>query len=493
MQRHLYVGISESLITRYHRAIEAGTRLCCDCAPIGARQGTQGAIDLNADRKIEAALEWCAESESGYAAKGNREGTLQLAQIGQLLLLATATWAATYARYATGPLQEAMRQSMAITDNRMAVLQGSAVAIPMVIGAIPVGILADRISRKAILLVATTLALIALMLGAMASVYNGLLLSRCLLGLSIGGMLVPAYAMGADLVAPSHRGRATMVLVFGEIGGSPAAFALGGALLVYISASPLPGIRALGFQNWAWTLLWMSAPLLIVLALLSLIRDPFRREVSTQRPTLRSILPELWRYRRLAIPLQLGRATLFIADGAVLAWGAPFFTRQFHMTADRIGYTMGIALLVAGIAGPLLGGPLVDFCQRHGGSRRAIVYLTALAALSLPFACFASASSALSAAVMLTLFLTLGFTLSAAALALTLIVIPGHLRALNVGVSLIVGSVFFIGLAPLAVSGLSGLLGGESSLPQSLAVVCGSASLLNVVVLACSARYFPRE
>jgi predicted MFS family arabinose efflux permease len=85
---------------------------------------------------------------------GESEGTFQLTQIGQILLLATATWTATYARYTTGPLQEAMHQAMSISDNRMAVLQASAVAIPMVIGAILVGLLADRISRKTILLVA---------------------------------------------------------------------------------------------------------------------------------------------------------------------------------------------------------------------------------------------------------------------------------------------------------------------------------------------------
>jgi predicted MFS family arabinose efflux permease len=401
----------------------------------------------------------------------------QLRQIGQLLLLAIGTWAATYARYATGPVQEAMRQSLSITDNRMAVLQGSAVAIPMVIGAIPVGLLADRISRKTILLVATAVALISLLLSGTASSYDGLLLARFVLGLSIGGMLVPAYSMAGDLVGPHLRGRATMVLVFGETGGSPAAFALGGVLLVY--------------GSWASTLLWMSGALVVVLALLILVREPVRREVSVDRPPLRSILPQLWKYRRVAVPLQLGRATLFIADGAVLAWAAPLFTRRFHMAPDRIGYTMGLALLVAGISGPLLGGSLVDFCQRHGGSRRAIMWLAALAGLSVPIGLFALASDSAWAAVMLALFMTLGFTISAAALALTLIVIPGELRALNVGVSLIVGSVFFIGLAPLAVSGLSGALGGESSLPQALAIVCGSASLVNAVVFASVARYFP--
>ncbi len=421
------------------------------------------------------------------------ESPFQLAQIAQLLLLATATWAATYARYAIGPLQEAMRQSMAISDNRMAVLQGSAVAIPMVVGAIPVGLLADRISRKAMLLSATVLAPLALILGAMASSYGGLLLSRFVLGLSIGGILVPAYAMGGDLVVPTHRGRATMLLVFGETGGSPAAFALGGALLVYVSSSPVLSLRAFGLENWEWALLWMSGPLVVVLGLLTLVKEPVRREVSAKRAPLRSILPELWKHRKVAVPLQLGRATLFIADGAVLAWSAPLFARKFHMAADRIGYTMGIALLVAGVAGPLLGGPLVDICQRYGGPRRAIVCLAALAAVSVPIALFALSSNARWAAVLLALFLTLGFTIASAALALTLIVIPGELRALNVGVSLIVGSVFFIGLAPLAVSGLSGILGGQSALPQSLAIVCGSASVLNVVVFASVARHFPTE
>jgi hypothetical protein len=147
--------------------------------------------------------------------------------------------------------------------------------------------------------------------------------------------------------------------------------------------------------------------------------------------------------------------------------------------------------MVAGAGGPLLGGALVDLCQRFGGSRRAMVCLTVLAALSVPIGLFALAASAQWAGVLLSLFITLGFTISAAALALTLIVIPGELRALNVGISLIVGSLFFIGLAPLAVSGLSGVLGGASALPQALAIVCGSACLLNAAVFACGVRYFP--
>jgi predicted MFS family arabinose efflux permease len=411
---------------------------------------------------------------------GPGESKPKLAPFGQLLLLASATWAATYVRYTTGPVQEAMHHSLSITDNQMAVLQGSAVAVSMVIGAIPVGLLADRISRKNMVLAASAGALVALLLCARASDYNGLLLARFLLGLSIAGMLVPSYAMAGDWVGPTYRGRATMVLTLGETLGSPAAFALGGVLLVWV-----------GLDHWARALLWMSVPMFAVLALTTAIREPVRREVSVARLPLRSILSLLWKHRRVAVPLQVGRATLFIADGAVLAWAAPLFTRKFHLSADRIGYTMGMALLIAGFAGPLLGGPLVDVCQRHGGPRRAIVCIAALAAVSVPIGLFALASSAFWAASLLAVFIALGFTISAAALALTLIVIPGELRALNVGVSLIVGSVFFIALAPLAVSGLSGVLGGEGALPQALAIVCASASLVNAIYFASGARHFP--
>jgi MFS family permease len=432
-----------------------------------------------------------AQSPELTATAGAAEDPVKLAQIAQLLVLASATWAATFVRYTTGPVQEAMHRALSITDNQMAVVQGSAVAVSMVIGAIPVGLLADRVSRKAIVLIASAFALVALLMCAKASSYDGLLLARFLLGLSIAGMLVPSYAMAGDLVSPAYRGRATMALTLGETLGSPAAFALGGFLFVFAARSPLLSSRSWGLDDWAWAILLMAVPMLAVLVLLTLIKEPVRREVRVVRPRLRSILPLLWEHRRVAVPLQLGRATLFIADGAVLAWAAPLFARKFHLSADRIGYTLGIALLVAGFAGPLLGGPLVDLCQRYGGPRRAMVWIAVLATVSVPIGLFALASSAVWAAVLLALFIALGFTISAAALALTLIVIPGELRALNVGLSLIVGSVFFIALAPLAVSGLSGALGGESALPQALAIVCGGASLINALYFASVARHFP--
>ena len=373
----------------------------------------------------------------------------------------------------------------------MALLQGLAVAVPIAVASIPLGLMADRVSRKRILLLSIALASLGVFFSALASDFILLFIARCLIGIAAPGVVVAVYSMASDLVPADQRGRATMLVALGEIGGAPAAFALGGVLLVAVGAHPaMTFVAGQNLENWRWTLLWMGALLVPILLLLLCVREPARGEVHLDRPPLRAVMSELWRYRAVALPLQLGRAMLFIADGAVYVWGAPLFARKFHLAPDRIGAMMGLALLVSGLLGPVLGGPLVDFCQRRGGPSRAVTVLSIFGFVSAPFAFFPLLPDATVAAVALTVFLTLGFTIASAALALTLIVIPGELRGLNVGISLVVGSLFFVGLAPLAVSGLSGLLGGEAKIGVALAVVCIVASVLNAAVLSFSARHF---
>lgn len=391
--------------------------------------------------------------------------------LAQLLLLAVAAWTTTYVRTALNPLQEAVRSSLSLGDNQMALLQGMAVAVPLAVASVPMGLLADRISRVRILITSVALAMLGLVFSALASDFALLFAARCLIGIATPGILVAAYSMASDLVSPSQRGRATMTVAIGEIGGAPAAFALGGVLLVMMSTHPGTKLAAWVLADWRWALLWMSTLLVPILLLLLCLREPSRTEVVIERPPLRSVLPQLWSIRTMVVPLQLGRAVLFIADGAVYVWGAPLLARNFHLSPDRIGAMMGVALLVRGLLGPVLGGALVDLCQRHGGSRRAVLVLAVIALVSTPLALFAVLPSAAWFVVLLAAFLTLGFTIASAALALTLVVIPGELRGLNVGISLVVGSLFFMGLAPLGVSGLSGVLGGEAKIGEALALL----------------------
>jgi predicted MFS family arabinose efflux permease len=404
-------------------------------------------------------------------------------RIGQLLLLAVAAWAATYARMILGPLQEAVKTSLTLSDHQIALLQGMGLALPLALGSIPLGLLADRAPRSRMLIFCLGLGLGASMLAVFAADFTMLMIARGLTGVAVAGVLVAAYSMAGDLFAPTERGRATMVMGIGEVGGAPAAFALGGVLLTSAASTFWP------LEAWRGSLLWMSAVLVPTLLCMMLLREPLR-SARVESPPLRTIWSLLWSYRSVAVPLQLARATLFIADGAVFVWGAPFLARTYHLPADRVGASIGLVLLAGGLLGPALGGPLVDYCQRRGGPRRAVTMMGMVALLSIPAALFALMPSASGASVMLAVLLILGFTIAAAALALTIIVIPSEVRGVNLGISIVIGSLFFIGLAPLAVSAMSAALGGESNLGKALAIVCASMSLLNAAVLLFSRRYF---
>lgn len=394
-----------------------------------------------------------------------------------------AVWAATYTRVVIGPLQESVKAALSLSDNQIALLQGMGFALPLALCAVPLGLLADRAPRMRMLLCFMSLALLSCVLTAFATSFMLVLAARALAGLSVAGVIVPAYSIMADLFAPGERGRATMVMAIGEICGAPTAFALGGALLVATAKG--------GYQDWRLSLLWMAAILVPALSLMLLGQEPRRADIAVERPSLQRAWPELWQHRSVAVPLQVARATLFVADGAVFVWGAPLFARTYRLSPDHIGTILGAALLAGGLLGPALGGPLVDFCQRRGGPRLAITTMAAIALLSLPSALFPLMPDPKLAGLMLAVFLTLGFTIAAAALALTLVVIPAELRGFNFGITLVVGSLFFVGLAPLAVSGLSSILGGEAMIALALTIVCVTMTALNAIILLTARAHFP--
>lgn len=402
----------------------------------------------------------------------------------QLTLLALALWGAMYCRSALGPLQETMRLSLGFSDNQMALLQGAAMALPMALCSVPLGVLADRFSRARLVRIVVALMPVSCALSALTARFPTLFLARCLAGLCSAAVLILGFSIVGDLYAPEERGRASMVMASAEILGAPVSFALGGWLVVHAGS-------ILGVTSWRAALWTMGALLLPLVLLMLLLREPARQERVRAAPSLLLLWPQLWRYRAVALPILLARGMVWLADGAVFVWAAPSFARRFHLGAERIGAIMGVVLLVSGLVGPALGGPLADYCQRHGGPRRTVRAMAGVALVSIPLALFDFLPTPGAAAVVMAVFLTLGFMTATAGVTVSIIVIPGELRGAYLGMTFVVGSVFFVGLAPLAVSALSGALGGGSMIGEALALMCATASLLGATVFALSSRFFP--
>jgi len=400
-----------------------------------------------------------------------------------LLLLTLAAAAATYARTAIGPLQESMRAALSLSDNQMALLQGLALALPMLIVAVPLGLLIDRRSRVRLLFVFAVLNAAGSALTAIASTFSLLFLARCLVGLTATAITTAAFSLLADLYAPAQRGRASMVVVVGQYGGMSGAFALGGALLAVAGSSS---------ENWRWAVLWLTVPLVLVMFAMLAMREPPRTGLAIENPTTRQSFIELWCYRAVILPLLAGLIIVEIGIGAVLIWAAPSFSRGFALAPDRIGAIMGIALMVSGLLGPIVGGMLADQCQRNGGPRRTMLVLSGLSLLCVPAALFPVMPGVTSASVLLATFITVISAIVVMSTTLFTVVIPNELRGLCIAVAAAACTVFGIGLAPVAVSLISGALGGPSMIGKALAVVCVLAAGVSVGIFAFGSRHFPR-
>lgn len=240
-------------------------------------------------------------------------------------------------------------------------------------------------------------------------------------------------------------------------------------------------------------MLWSVSPLLIVLLLTICLREPPRTERAVQNPTLQQVWHELRHYRAMFFSLAAGVILVETAVGAMLIWSAPMLSRLFALPADDIGEIMALGMLLSGVLGPIIGGTLADICQRGGGPRRTANTLFGLALLSIPTTLFGIVSGVGPASVLLVMSMTLMLAIAVMGMTLLTIVLPNELRGLCISALMAGIMLFGLAVAPLAVSVLSGAIGGAAMIGVALSIVCAGAGLLAAITLAIGKRHFPRS
>lgn len=376
---------------------------------------------------------------------------------------------------AGGPL----RRDWGVTDAEFGVLSGFAFAIPMALLAIPVGRLADRVSRKLVLFCGVAVWSLMTGLSGIAGSLGALLVARVGVGAGEAVMSPTAVPILADYFPPERRSRATSVYFLGTHFGQAAAFVVGGALLFRLDRLPPRTLPFVGMVH-GWQLLFpiAGAAGVIVLALAALMREPARRELmrSAERNegwTTRAAL-EYVRARAGAFAVLLGvPALLAIGFTPLLVFLPTLLQRSHGLSVDRAGALIGAVGLPMAIVGTLLAGVLGDRVIRRatrGGHARLLAWATALAApfmVAVPLA--ANGNLAVAALAAGLIFHSIGLAVPAMAVQS---IAPNQMRGQLVGAIAMLTGVLGWGIGPALAGWVSDTVG---SLPLALALVLGVA------------------
>ena len=327
-----------------------------------------------------------------------------------------------------------------------------------------------------------TLSSIATGFGAIAHTFYFLFATRCVVGACAPASAIAAYSFLADMYPPERRGRATTTVLLGQLAGTAAAF-VGGHLLMLVQTPD---------AGWRTVMILTACTLLPTAGLALFLKEPLRTGRVDRPLSAELVKSEMWRHRGVIAALITGMAMVNLADGAALVWTAPTLSRNFGLTAGRVGTLTGLALLIAGVFGPLIGGPLADLCHRTGGPRRTVLLVAGLAFLCAPAGLFGSFADETVAVAALTVFLIFANAISVSVIAITVVVIPNEVRGLTMTLQWGSGALFGLGVAPIIVSAISDRLGGAQYVGTSLAMVCATTALIGTLIFLASRRTLAR-
>ena len=298
-------------------------------------------------------------------------------------------------------LVPAIKGDMGLTDTQMGFLGGPAFAIFYIIAGLPIGWLADRMSRRLLVGFGQFFWSIASMAFGMAGNFWQMAAARIGVGVGESTLSPSAYSMITDLFPPRRLAFALSVYGMGIYVGGGIANLAGGYALDYVGVAAggqsvtytLPIVGEL--LAWQVVFFLIALPTIPLTALLLHMREPVRRGIVQRRAadgTLStaqlpiSALGTFWKDNWRALSSHhVGFAFLSFSGYGAAFWTPALFARIYGWDLPFIGKVLGVQGIIAGPAGILFGGWLADrlFARGYEDARVRVGLISAL--VWLPF------------------------------------------------------------------------------------------------------------
>jgi predicted MFS family arabinose efflux permease len=357
-------------------------------------------------------------------------------------------------RYVVSTVLESIRKDLHLSDTGVAFLTGTALALFYVTVSLPVASLADRASRRNIVAISLMLWSAMTLACGLARNFWQLMVARIGVGVGESGATPASTALVCDYFVPLERPMAMTV------------FTLGAPLGAWLG-SDLAG-RVADAQGWRAAFVALGAPGVVMgLVVLLTVREPPRAAHdgpatgSLEPIPLRRTAAILWR-NRPALHLMMAGAITALWGWGLIWWAPTYFVRAFGMTVGQIGAALGLAHLVAGAGVTLLASWVMGLPWMRE-PRRILWAMAGFVALStIPSLLMLFEGSAAWALVMLWAFLPAIYLYIGPSIGLLQNAVPPPMRAQTTAISVLMGNITNLVVAPLLVGALSDAFGGPA-------------------------------
>jgi MFS family permease len=278
-----------------------------------------------------------------------------------------------------------IKHDMALSDSQFGLLSGTAFGLLFVFCGVPLGWLADRTDRRAMIALAILFWTAMTVVCGLAGSFPVFFAAR--IGVGFGeACLVPAgMSLLGSIVAPGKMARSVALFLMGSAIGNVTALLGGGYLLTRLSRAGPIGLPLLGVLA-PWQILFLvTCPAgILVAGLVMLIREP-RRDgpVPAGLAPLRAAAAHIGAHRRAYGFLTAATCCTVALSQAQAAWMPLFYVRRFGLEPGASAVLVGWMFLVSVPTGQIVGGMLTDrlHARQVPGAPNLVIALCATLAL----------------------------------------------------------------------------------------------------------------
>ncbi|MEX2113722.1 MAG: MFS transporter, partial [Pirellulales bacterium] len=386
-----------------------------------------------------------------------------------------------------------------ISDTQFSYLMGLSFAVFYTFFGIPIGRLADSISRRGLIVSGLVFWSVMTAGCGLASRYWHFLALRMGVGIGEASLSPAAYSMISDSF-PRHR-LATAISVYsmGIYLGTGLSYVFGGLVVRWIGAKPNLAVPFIGeMRSWQIVFVALGLPGLAMALVFVTVKEPIRRgvrRIATKRGERASVvsvsavgayLSHNW---KTLVCHNVGFALLSLSSYGTTSWIPAFFHRTHGWEAADVGVIYGAIVALFGTSGIVFGGWLAD----RIGTTASKMYVGLLAALiwvptGVAYPLVPSGTASMLLLVPTVFFVAMPFGVAPAAIQEMM---PNPMRGQASAIYLFIVNLIGLGLGPSAIAWVTDFgFRDEAMVGYSILIVTTTAHAASVILLWLGIKHF---